>query len=124
MTMIMLIDVKVRDHCRITGKYRGSAHRDCFINVKLHHKILVESLKNYDFHLIMQEQGKFNLNIKVIPNGLEKYLSFSINNKLGFIDSFPFLSSLLDSLVKNLNKHDFKYLNQELVSNVLDLVTQ
>ena len=72
----------------------------------------------------MQEQGKFTLNIKVIPNGLEKYLSFSINNKLGFIDSFPFLSSLLDSLVKNLNKHDFKYLNQELVSNVLDLVTQ
>ena len=22
-------DVKVRDHCHITGKYRGSAHRDC-----------------------------------------------------------------------------------------------
>ena len=26
-------DVKVRDHCHITGKYRGSAHRDCIINV-------------------------------------------------------------------------------------------
>ena len=22
-------DVKVRDHCHITGKYRDSAHRDC-----------------------------------------------------------------------------------------------
>ena len=22
-------DVEVRDHCHITGKYRGSAHRDC-----------------------------------------------------------------------------------------------
>ena len=27
-------DVKVRDHCHITGKYRGSAHRDCNINLK------------------------------------------------------------------------------------------
>ena len=22
-------DVEVRDHCHITGRYRGSAHRDC-----------------------------------------------------------------------------------------------
>ena len=28
-------DVKVRDHHHITGKYRGSAQRDCNINVKL-----------------------------------------------------------------------------------------
>ena len=34
-------DVKVRDHCHITGKYRGSAHRDCNINLKLNHKIPV-----------------------------------------------------------------------------------
>ena len=48
-------DVKVRDHCHITGKYRGSAHRDCNINVKLNHKILVvfHILKNYDSHLIL-----------------------------------------------------------------------
>ena len=30
-------DIKVRDHCHITGKYRGSAHRDCNINVRLNH---------------------------------------------------------------------------------------
>ena len=30
-------DVKVRDHCHITGKYRGSAHRDCSINLNLNH---------------------------------------------------------------------------------------
>ena len=30
-------DVKVRDHCDITGKYRGSAHR----NVEWNHKIPV-----------------------------------------------------------------------------------
>ena len=28
-------DVKVRNHCHITGKYRGSSHKDCNINLKL-----------------------------------------------------------------------------------------
>ena len=48
-------DVKVRDHCHITRKYRGSAHRDCNINVKLNHKIRVtfHNLKKCDSHLIM-----------------------------------------------------------------------
>ena len=47
-------DVKLKDHCHITGKYRGYAHRDCIINLKLNHKILVvfHNLKNYDsYHL-------------------------------------------------------------------------
>ena len=56
----------------------------------------------------MQELGKFNFKINVIPNGLEKYMSFSINNKLSFIDSSKFLSSSLDSLVKNLSKGDLR----------------
>ena len=72
----------------------------------------------------MQELSKFNLKINVIPNGLKKYMSFSINNKLNFIDSFKFLSFSLDSLVKNLNKDDFTYLSQEFDNNVLDLVKQ
>ena len=72
----------------------------------------------------MQELGKFNLKINIIPNGLEKHVSFSINNKSSFIDSFQFLSSSLDSLVKNLNKDDFKYYSQESDNNVLDLVKQ
>ena len=72
----------------------------------------------------MQELGKFNLEINVIPNILEKYMSFTINNKLSFIDSFQFLSSSLDSLVKNLDKDNFKYLSQEFDNNVLDLVKQ
>ena len=49
-------------------------------------------------------------------------MSFNINTKLAFIDSFQFLSSLLDSLVKNLSKDNFKYLSQEFGSDVLDLV--
>ena len=28
-------DVKVRDHCHITGTYRGSAPRDCILRYKI-----------------------------------------------------------------------------------------
>ena len=54
-------DVKVRDHCHITRKYRGSTHRGCNINLELNHKISIVShnLKDYDSHLIMLELGKF-----------------------------------------------------------------
>ena len=50
-------DVKVRNHCHITEKCRGSVHRECSINVKLNHKIPVVfyNLKIYDSHFIMQE---------------------------------------------------------------------
>ena len=51
-------------------------------------------------------------------------MRFTINNKSGFIDSFQFLSSSLDRLVKNLDKDDFKYLSLEFDNNVLDLVKQ
>ena len=40
-------------------------------------------------------------------------MSFNVNNNLIFIDSFQFLSSSLDSLVKKLDKDDFKFLSQE-----------
>ena len=57
----------------------------------------------------MQELGKFSLKI----NGSEKYMSFTLNNKLSFIDSFQFLSSSLNGLVKDLSEANFKYLSQE-----------
>ena len=72
----------------------------------------------------MQELGTFNLKISVIPNGIEKYMSFTINNNFSFIDSFQFLSSPLDSSVKDFNKTDFKYLSQEFDNNIWDLVKQ
>ena len=46
-------DVKVRDQCHITRRYRGSVYRDCNINIKLNHKITIvfHNLKNYDSHV-------------------------------------------------------------------------
>ena len=47
-------DIRVRDHCHLTGKYRGSAHQDCNLNLQLSDKLPVI------FHFIMQELGKLN----------------------------------------------------------------
>ena len=57
----------------------------------------------------MQELDKFNFKINVLPNGLEKYVSFTINNELRFIDRFRFLSSSLNSLAKSLTKNDLLF---------------
>ena len=67
-------DVKVRDQCHVTKKYRDSVLRDCNINLKLNHKILVV-FRNFHSHLIKQELGKFNLKTNVISNGFKKYMS-------------------------------------------------
>ena len=55
---------------------------------------------------------------------MDQKTSFTINNKVSFIDSFQSLTSSLDSLVKNLNKDDFEYFSQELDNNVLGIVKQ
>ena len=67
----------------------------------------------------MQEVGKLNLEIRIIPNVLEKYMSFTTNDKLRLIDSFQFLSSLLDSLVRNSNKNDFLNKKSIWVNNLI-----
>ena len=72
----------------------------------------------------MQELGKFKIKICFIRNGLEKQMSFTVNNKLCVIDSFQFLSSSLDSLVKNLWNDDIKYSSLEFDKNKLGLVKQ
>ena len=71
---------------------------------------------------IMQDIGKFNVKIGVIPNGLEKYMAFTINKNLVLIDSMQFMNSSLDALVKNLSDNDFKHLSQEFRGEILKLV--
>ena len=71
-------DDKVRDHCHITGKFRGAAHWSCNINLQLTKKIPVifHNLRGYDGHLIFFELNKFDKKIDVIPNKLKKYKHF------------------------------------------------
>ena len=51
-------------------------------------------------------------------------MSSNINNKLNFINNFQFLNSSLNSLVKKLEKNDFKYLSQEFDSKISNLLKQ
>ena len=122
----LIEDEKVRDHCHVTGKFRGAAHWSCNINLQLTKKVPVifHNLRGYDSHLIFDELNKFDVKIEVIPNRLEKYMTFFLNKNLVFIDSMQFMNSSLEKLVKNLSDNDFKYLIQEIVLKDLELLKQ
>ena len=93
--LIDIGDNKVRDHCQNFRKYRGCVHWSCNINLKISKKVPVifHNLRGYDSHLIFKERNRFNCKISVIPNGLEKYTSFSLNGNIVFIGSMLFMNS-------------------------------
>ena len=93
----------VRDHCHITVKYRGAAHNTCNLKLRLNPKtttipVVFHNLRGYDSHLLMQAISKVDGKISCIPNNMEKYISFSLD-QLRFIDSAQFLLASLDGLV-------------------------
>ena len=69
---------KVRDHCHVTGKFRGAAHWDCNINFQLTKKVPVifHNLRGYDSHLIFDELKNFDVKIDVILTRLDKCMAF------------------------------------------------
>ena len=121
-----LRDNKVSDQCYITGKYRGYAHWSCNINLKLTNKVPVifDNLGGYDSHLIMQNIDKFDVKVSVIPNESEKYMAFTINKNLAFIDSMQFMNSSLEILVKDLSDNDFNHLSQQFNGELLEFRDQ
>ena len=105
--LINIDDNKVRDydHTKSGINYRDAAHWSCNINLKISKKLVVifHNLRGYDSRLIFKDLSKFNCSVSVIPNGLEKYMSFTLGKNIVFIDSMLFLNSSLDKLVKILN---------------------
>ncbi len=94
---------RVRDHCHITGKFRGAAHSVCNLNFRFRPRIPVmfHNLRGYDAHLIMQGLGKLKGEpLTAIPNNMEKYVSFS-RGSLVFLDTYQFMGASLSQLVKN-----------------------
>ena len=109
-------DKNVRDHCHYSGKFRGAAHNKC---TSLFRKpkfvpVLFHNLRGYDAHLFIKYlhvNGGDNRNgqIDCIPNADEKYINFSKSiyddekkfiYKIRFIDSFKFMSTSLDKLIR------------------------
>jgi hypothetical protein len=103
---------KNRDHCHLTGKYRGALCSKCNINYHKKNELIVifHNLRNYDGHFIIQEASKYTDKIRVINQSFEKYMMFSFCD-IKFIDSFQFLSESLDTLSKNLITKDYQYFN-------------
>ena len=81
----------IKDHCRITGNYLGSAHDACCSKVrmnpdKIRIPVIFHNLRGYDSHLIMQQIGKIakdksyvdkngerkDIKINAIPNNMER----------------------------------------------------
>ena len=92
----------------MTGKYRGAAHNECNIKLKLNPKtmpipVIFHNLKGYDGHLLMQAMARVRGEIRCIPTNTEKYISFSLGN-LRFIDSVNFLLSSLEKLVMGIDE--------------------
>ena len=128
---------KVRDHCHFTGKYRGAAHNKCNLECRkpLILPVIFHNLQGYDAHLLAKVQG----DLFSIPTTEEKYITFSKfvevdqyyskkrekvlfkKFEIRFIDSFKFLQTSLDELVKilakNNNSTDFKSLQKNIKNN-------
>ena len=136
-------DIRVRDHCHITGKFRGSAHQECNLQFRLNPEkikipVIFHNLRGYDSHFIMQEIGaivkdyeytnkdgkKCQMNINAIPNNMEKYMAFMLGNHLTFLDSFQFMSSSLEKLVGNLPKESLKYTSKIFKGTKFDLMVR
>ena len=116
---------KVRDHCHITGKYRGDAHKKCNSELRTPRKlpIIFHNLEGYDGHLIFRELNNFkDIDIQVIPKTNERYMSIIVSKNIIFLDSLQFYKASLDSLAGNLEDNDFKHLISEFLPNKLEIL--
>ena len=124
-------NIPVRDHCHITGKYRGSAHKTCNFRLqisaeKIKIPVVFHNLKGYDGHLIIQGMGDIikrePLNIDVIASNAEKYITFKIGKHLKFIDSYQFMASPLANLAKALPDDKYIYTSEAFSGERLELM--
>ena len=69
---------KVRDHCHITGKFRGAAIGHVTKKVP----VMFHNLRGYDSHLIFYELKKSDVKIDVIPKRFKKIPGIYSKQKL------------------------------------------
>ena len=126
---------KVRDHCHLTGKYRGPSHNRCNINVTQKQSNFIPFIfhifSNYDCHMFFKklvDKKNDKVDFDIIPKTNEEYISVTYGC-IRFIDSYRFQSSSLDSLVKTVvdnNNKKLKDLKKEIVDNdeILNIVNK
>ena len=96
---------KIRDYSTVTGQFRGTSHSKCHKISEIPKKlpIIFHNLQGYNGHLIFKELNNFNVDIEVIPKGIDKYMSIIVNRHITFIDSLQFYNGSLDTKMKILN---------------------
>ena len=111
---------KVRDHCHLTGKFKGAAHNQCNLKLKIPKQlaIIFHNLGGYDGHIIFNNLNNFDVTTDVIPKVIEMYMSIIVNRNITFTDSNGFYKGTLDTLASNLEDNDFEYLMSEFPTHV------
>ena len=105
--------IRVRDHCHLTGKYRGAAHSNCNLQLQYSNQVPIfcHNLGGYDTHLIMHHLAKYkHLNLTSTPKNKEKYISFSVGSAR-FLDSLNFMNESLSKLMNNLTADGDEHLH-------------
>ena len=94
-------------HYRI---YDGAAHKHCnflrsFTRTKI--PVFFHNSQGYDSHFVIDEISRCTKmkKIEIIPKTKDKYISYSFDG-LQFKDSFSFMASSLDNLVKILRSDE------------------
>ena len=126
-------NIPVRDHCHMTGKYRGSAHKKCNFRLqisaeKIKIPIVFHNLKGYDSHFIIEKLGDIikrePLNVKVIATNAEKYTTIYLDKHLAFIDSYQFMALPLANLAKTLPAEKYIYTSEAFSGEKLALMKE
>ena len=115
---------KVKDHCHVKGKFRGTARKICNLKLRIPIKLPItfHNLQGHDGHIIFKELNNVDVDVGVIPKGIDNYMSIIVNRHISFIDSLQFYNSSLDTLTSNLNKEDVKYLASEVGIDKLEIL--
>ena len=135
---------KVRDHCHLTGTYRGALHSKC--NLKLRKSItfpvIFHNLTGYDSHLFVKDLADSCGNVDAIPHNEQKYMSFTkkvlvdekeveengekkikkVYWKLKFLDSMNFVKGSLEGLVGNLGQSQLNHMKKHFQGKKLGLM--
>ena len=132
---------KVRDHCHITGDFRGVLCHICNTRLRLKRNtlhVIFHNLKNYDCHLIIKNgiAKMKEWDLSVIAQTREKYMCLTAKIPVGktkkgktifyslqFLDSYQFMNSSLSSLSQNLTSlphtHSLKVKYPNMTDNLI-----